>query len=1076
MESIFEDVNWYRAATLSERIATLHSLGHPIHLEKTEADVGAQRMLRWRSQPPFTNASVFDKRLAADQFTEHDLLAVLSEPLECLRAYSPEPPAWLIQLEQAFADAASCKVTSFPECTSDPTFGLLNLVAPLVAHGLDRLKQSLDQVFQEQYRSPVAFETGEPIFLASLSRQLLVMLSRTAVLELNVARFEGLLEGESPEDRYKCFLNRLCQPEVALAILREYPVLARQLTIRLNQWLDFTVEFLERLCADWDLICSTFSPDEHPGVLANVNMDAGDRHRNGRCVLLAKFDSGFQLVYKPKSLAVDIHFQELLSWFNLLGSQPAFRTLRMLDRGAYGWSEFVASETCTSLPALRRFYERQGAYLALLYALEATDLHRENLIAAGEHPVLVDLEAIFHPRCRVHKEEELDGTIIAHSVLRVGLLPGFDWSNAEAEAIDLSGLWGAAGQITPFTVQNWEKPGTDEMRLVRKRMPMPGSRNRPSLNGAEVAPVDYMEEIAAGFAGLYRLIMEHRDDLLSPNGPLARFANDDVRAILRSTRTYTVLLDESFHPDVLRDATDRHLLFDRLWVAVESRPYLAKVIFAESEDLEKGDIPLFTTRPHSRDIWTSSDKCVRDFFAESALETVRRRLCQLSSQDLELQLWMIRASLATTVLARPNGEPHAHQNFTTRQEGVSHDQLMIAACAMGDLLESRAIRWNENASWVGLTLANERQWSISTLMLDLYDGLPGVALFLAHLGAITGEQRYTQLAKEACATMLRRLEEYKSFVTSIGGFNGWGGMVYTLANLGVLWHAPELLAQAEDIVDLLPSLIEQDKHFDLIAGAAGCIAGLIALYQQVESPRVLSAAVRCGMQLISHAQKTECGVGWIIPKQHAPLSGFAHGAAGIAWALLKLSALTGNEDFQTTALAAIAHERSLFSPQTGNWRDLRAQAQSTSSANENEECFMTAWCHGAPGIGLARLSTLQQLDDEDIRQEINAALNTTLKCGFGRNHSLCHGDLGNVELLLQADTLLDEPSWRVEAYRIASRVVESVAGQEYLCGTPLSVYSPGLMTGATGIGYGLLRLAEPERVPSVLTLEPARWE
>src|SRR5262249_22139482 len=149
------------------------------------------------------------------------------------------------------------------------------------------------------------------------------------------------------------------------------------------------------------LIRSTFSPDEDPGVLVNVSMDAGDRHRNGRCVLLAKFDSGFQLVYKPKSLAVDIHFQELLSWLNFLGSQPAFCTLRMLDRGAYGWSEFVASETCDSLPALRRFYQRQGAYLALLYVLEATDLHCENLIAAGEHPVLVDLEAIFHPRCRV---------------------------------------------------------------------------------------------------------------------------------------------------------------------------------------------------------------------------------------------------------------------------------------------------------------------------------------------------------------------------------------------------------------------------------------------------------------------------------------------------------------------------------------------------------------------------------------------------------------------------------------------------------------------------------------------------
>jgi lantibiotic modifying enzyme len=34
------------------------------------------------------------------------------------------------------------------------------------------------------------------------------------------------------------------------------------------------------------------------------------------------------------------------------------------------------------------------------------------------------------------------------------------------------------------------------------------------------------------------------------------------------------------------------------------------------------------------------------------------------------------------------------------------------------------------------------------------------------------------------------------------------------------------------------------------------------------------------------------------------------------------------------------------------------------------------------------------------------------------------------------------------------------------------VETPGLMTGVAGIGYGLLRLAAPLRVPSVLALAP----
>ena len=41
-----------------------------------------------------------------------------------------------------------------------------------------------------------------------------------------------------------------------------------------------------------------------------------------------------------------------------------------------------------------------------------------------------------------------------------------------------------------------------------------------------------------------------------------------------------------------------------------------------------------------------------------------------------------------------------------------------------------------------------------------------------------------------------------------------------------------------------------------------------------------------------------------------------------------------------------------------------------------------------------------------------------------------------------------------------------------LCGTQTSLASPGLMAGLAGIGYGLLRLACSERVPSVLVLAP----
>ena len=53
-------------------------------------------------------------------------------------------------------------------------------------------------------------------------------------------------------------------------------------------------------------------------------------------------------------------------------------------------------------------------------------------------------------------------------------------------------------------------------------------------------------------------------------------------------------------------------------------------------------------------------------------------------------------------------------------------------------------------------------------------------------------------------------------------------------------------------------------------------------------------------------------------------------------------------------------------------------------------------------------------------------------------------------------------------------ILESINQHGWLCGVPLGVETPGLMTGLAGIGYELMRLAAPEIVPSVLVLEHAK--
>ena len=126
---------------------------------------------------------------------------------------------------------------------------------------------------------------------------------------------------------------------------------------------------------------------------------------------------------------------------------------------------------------------------------------------------------------------------------------------------------------------------------------MPESHNRPKLHDRAVDLVAYEAALLTGFTTMYRLLSTHRDALLADDSPIVHCAQDEVRVIVRPTRTYGTVLRETTHPDVLRDALDRDRLVDRLWAEVPYRPYLQHVVQAECQALRVGDIPMFTTTP-----------------------------------------------------------------------------------------------------------------------------------------------------------------------------------------------------------------------------------------------------------------------------------------------------------------------------------------------------------------------------------------------------------------------------------------------------------------------------------------------
>lgn len=950
--------------------------------------------------------------------------------------------------------------------------GLMTAIMPLVRRARTRLERAMAAV-----RSEVHFdrEAIERALFAAIPGQLIFRLDRTLVLEMHVARIQGLLEGETPEERYRSYVERLRRPEVVLALFQEYPLLAQQVSLCLDQWVACSLEFFERLSADWATIRQTFFAGADPGALVGLDAFAGDRHRDGRTVILARWSSGAGLCYKPRSLALDQHFQELCAWLNVRGANPYLRTLRVLDRGAYGWVERVEPAGCASPSEIARFYERQGAYTMIFYLLQATDFHFENVIAAGEHPAPIDLETLLHPYLEAgvgSAADRLAARTLTHSVQRSGMLPNRIRGNGANQGLEISGIGAEKGQKTPYGAPIWEGAGTDGMHFGRRPTEFPAGHNRPTLNGVDADVTDYVDSVVRGFSAMYRLILEHRGALLSPDGPLARFAEDEVRVILRPSQTYSMLIHESFHPDMLRNEMARARLFDRLKRGIEHDPQLCRVIPAEQADLARGDIPVFYTRAGSRDLYTSTGERLENFLEASSLTTIAARLPELDERDLERQAWLVRTSIATLPQRRAARAPGHHSSVDARALPPSAESLLAGARAAADRLDMLAHRDAEHATWISPTFRG-MTWSLAPADVSLYGGIPGIALFLAYFGDVTGDERSTALAGAALETMRRQLEPSAGTLDSLGAFEGWGAPLYALSHLAALWDRPALLGEADALIDRLVPWIERDDRLDIIGGAAGCIAALLARHRCAPSARALAAATACGDHLLARARPMARGIAWPSATEvEGPLTGFAHGAAGIAWALTKLAAATGEPRFREAARSALAYERSVFEPAMGNWPDLRKHESAPDGPSLRGVPFATVWCHGAPGIGLSRLELLDELDDDTIAADVAAAVTTTLSTELYADHSLCHGVLGNLALLSQAADRFGDTRCRAVVERRSAEVLAAIHRERWLCGISIDAEMPGLMLGIAGIGYGLLRLAAPERVPSILTLAP----
>ncbi|MGD9672113.1 MAG: lanthionine synthetase LanC family protein [Candidatus Nitrosocosmicus sp.] len=416
--------------------------------------------------------------------------------------------------------------------------------------------------------------------------------------------------------------------------------------------------------------------------------------------------------------------------------------------------------------------------------------------------------------------------------------------------------------------------------------------------------------------------------------------------------------------------------------------------------------------------------------------------------------------------------------------------FLDAALIIGNQICKQAYWYDDSCNWMGKFITsteNRREIGYMALDSSIYSGTSGIALFLAYLYKLTGQNKFFNTAKGAIRQALKYYDETEHEIR-YGFYSGLVGVAFAAINISKVLKINELYEEGIHLLNTLYQSYKIGDHIlDIISGNAGAIPALLQIYNKWESEEKLyELAIKLGDELIKYSTRDWRGWSWNshinqVPKIRHNLTGFSHGAAGFGTALLELYANTDNKEFLYGGMNAFRYENSWYNKKVSNWPDFRLPSSRDHHSFPVGIPYSNAWCHGAPGIGLSRLRGYQILKKKKYLDDSNNSLKTSIKIITStlnpktilKNHfdySLCHGLTGVCETLLIADEIFETNSYSMLCKKVGKVGLNEFLekGKEFHCGGPESGV-PGLMLGLAGIGYFFLRLSSKE-IPSLLLI------
>ena len=842
----------------------------------------------------------------------------------------------------------------------------------------------------------------------------------------------------------------------------------RLILIIISQWVDVTNEFLLRLDKDYTAVLDTFFGGRSMGLIECVECSASDLHNGGRSVYLLYFNSKEAFIYKPKQLKLDEQLHQLVADLNSFSGSIDIKVPNVISMECYGWSEYIKHLPCENEEAMQRFYKRSGCLIALFHILVATDMHEENIIAAGEFPVPIDLEMLLQPydtdgRDSVpsRKSYEVAIKIIEDSVAMIGLLPSY--KRAPKKRIIMSG--GLALHEKNFSPSSLNEDPSTQINSFKVS-------NFPYFGETLGNPKNYVNEIVLGFMEYSRFLIKIKN-LNGVDFIYSRFNGLKVRRVYRPTRFYELLLTRLKKKVSLNDVAVWSAEADFVsrfidWDSdTDSKLYVYK---SERKALLELNIPFFSVGVDTNLVF-SDNQCVGEFHGVPGLRRGYERLTKLDELEISRQAEIIQLSFGSklndlVIVDDSNVNSINESDLAEKKKS----NFLQESEHIAEFIKSIRIESDQSVSWIGLEwLGDSRIAQLLPLRTDLYSGSLGIAIFLAAWGKANKSNDYINLSLKAAAYASHQLRsnngERLANNVGLGGSVGVGSMIYGLAVLSEITSKSNLLDDALIGSRLItPKIILADRNFDVFDGVAGAILSLLSLHKRIDEPELLQRAVQCGQHLINHFSINHLdnfyGGGGVL------LNGMSHGAAGIAYALTWLANSSGREDFLTLADKFINIENGTYCKINHNWPDFR---QGMFSDNK----WSCQWCHGAAGIGLARIASSRMTHQlsKAMLHDIECSIESITNFQSNLSDTLCCGSIGNIELLHEASKALRRPNLKNEAIDILySTLINKKNSGSYKWDYGPTKYNIGLFKGLSGVGYTMLRMTG-QNLPNLLIWE-----